>query len=396
MKRLITLAAALLLLHAATAVPVSAERIGIDLSDSGDEFLPPAFQGGGKNTFRSWVIRNLRFPADRYDPGDRIEAVVSFAIDKKGILTDLKIEKSESSYDGERICKAIVLSPAWTPGLQNGKPVKSEFELDFAIRLVPAPAGQEALGLCAEDMKVYTEADTLPLFRGGGPKRFRQWIQRQTDSLMYPDPLTEKEHLVVRFVIEKDGRMSLPPMAEEHRDDTLRLTVRHALAKAPVWTPAVLEGERVRFRAAIPVAFGPGAADEEYSNDEAYQIVEVLPKFMDGGISEFREWLMRSVTYPEKMLRNRVQGRVVVSFIVERDGRIGLMKILQTSDPEFSKEALRVLQLSPRWTPGMQDGKVVRVKYTLPLDFRLRPGTVLPREYPAGGNFGRKGNVRER
>lgn len=384
MKRLITLAAGLLLLHTATAIPVSAEKTEPAVEDSRDEFLPPAFQGGDKNAFRNWVIRNLRFPADRYDPGDRIEVVVSFAIDKKGAVTDLEIVKSESRYDAERICKTMALSPAWTPALQKGKPVKSEFELHFAIRLVPAPEGQEALGLGAEDMKIYSEAETKPRFCGGGPKRFREWMQRQVDSLMEPHPMTESERLVVRFVIEKDGSMSPPPMSEEHLNDTLWQAVRHALEHAPAWTPAVLCGERVRFWAAIPVVFGPGAAEAEYTDDEAYQVVEVYPRFKNGGISEFREWLMRSVSYPEKMLRNRVQGRVVVSFVVERDGLIGQMKILESPDPEFSKEALRVLKSSPRWTPGTQDGKAVRVKYTLPLDFRLQQGLMLPREMPFG------------
>lgn len=75
----------------------------------------------------------------------------------------------------------------------------------FVFRLVAPPAGQEELGLCAEECDIHTTADRMPLFCGGGPDGFRAWVQRQVDSLMGPGALMEPRKLILRFVVGKDG-----------------------------------------------------------------------------------------------------------------------------------------------------------------------------------------------
>ena len=146
------------------------------------EKMDPSFQGSRPECFKIWVIRNLRFPADRYDVGDEAKVEVAFAIDKNGTLTDLKVTHCEERHFADRLCKTIALSPKWSPGRTKGKPVKTELEMRFVFRLVAPPAGQEELGLCAEECDIHTTADRMPLFCGGGPDGFRAWVQRQADG----------------------------------------------------------------------------------------------------------------------------------------------------------------------------------------------------------------------
>ena len=128
----------------------------------------------------------------------------------------------------------------------------------------------------------------MPLFCGGGPDGFRAWVQRQVDSLMGPGALTEPRKLILRFVVGKDGRVTPAPKPKYRDEDALEQTVRQAIAAAPAWTPATIDGERVSFGVSMPVAFGPGAAGAEYSDKDAYRVVEVMPKFFGGGLDKFR------------------------------------------------------------------------------------------------------------
>ena len=99
--------------------------------------------------------------------------------------------------------------------------------------------------------------------------------------------------------------------------------------------------------------------------------VDQMPEF-PGGNAALVEYLSTNVEYPAVALENGVQGRVMVSFVVERDGSLSDVRVLKSVDPLLDKEALRVVRSMPKWTPGMMDGSPVRVKYTIPITFRLQ------------------------
>lgn len=113
------------------------------------------------------------------------------------------------------------------------------------------------------------------------------------------------------------------------------------------------------------------AVDEEVVDDEPFVVAERMPSFQGGDLDTFRRWVMQNVKYPQIALENGIRGRVVLEFVIERDGRLTNIRVLQTPDRTLSEEAARVLASSPRWSPGMQRNREVRVKYTLPVDFRM-------------------------
>ena len=118
-------------------------------------------------------------------------------------------------------------------------------------------------------------------------------------------------------------------------------------------------------------AMGPPAATQEEGDEgEVFEIVEQNPMF-PGGNEALMKWLSKNLKYPASAQENGIQGRVLVQFVVNKDGSIVEPKVLRSVDPALDKEALRVVSTMPKWQPGKQRGKTVRVRFTLPVTFRL-------------------------
>ena len=112
--------------------------------------------------------------------------------------------------------------------------------------------------------------------------------------------------------------------------------------------------------------------EEEIVDDEPFLIVETMPTFQGGDLNTFRNWVQSNVRFPQIALENGIQGTVVLSFVIEKDGSLTNIQVLRTPDRSLSEEATRLLQKSPKRSPGKQRNQVVRVKYTLPVVFRVQ------------------------
>jgi TonB family protein len=108
----------------------------------------------------------------------------------------------------------------------------------------------------------------------------------------------------------------------------------------------------------------------EPTKEKAFDVVEEMPRY-PGGASKLFEYLARSVKYPAAAEKAGVQGRVIATFVVETDGSISDINVVKSVSPELDAEAVRVIQGMPNWEPGKQNGKEVRVKYTIPISFAL-------------------------
>ena len=121
-----------------------------------------------------------------------------------------------------------------------------------------------------------------------------------------------------------------------------------------------------------PVMAGPPAPVQEESDEgEIFEVVEQNPTF-PGGDKALMAYLTKNLKYPASAQENNIQGRVMVSFVVNKDGSVVDPKVIRSVDPSLDKEAIRVVSQMPKWVPGKQRGKTVRVKYTLPVTFRLQ------------------------
>nr|WP_298655663.1 energy transducer TonB [uncultured Prevotella sp.] len=128
--------------------------------------------------------------------------------------------------------------------------------------------------------------------------------------------------------------------------------------------------EAVRSDIAVVAPPPPPAPKPEVSN-KVFDVVEEMPHF-PGGAAALQAFLSSNTKYPVVAQENGVQGRVIVSFVVERDGSITDVRVVRSVDPSLDREASRVVRSMPRWSPGKQNGSAVRVKYTVPVVFRLQ------------------------
>ncbi len=115
----------------------------------------------------------------------------------------------------------------------------------------------------------------------------------------------------------------------------------------------------------------PVAAPIEEEDNVVFQVVETMPSFPGGDQALFK-FLGENVKYPAIAQENGTQGRVICQFVVNRDGSIVDVEVVRPVDPSLDKEAIRVIKSMPNWSPGKQRGKSVRVKYTLPVNFKLQ------------------------
>lgn len=122
----------------------------------------------------------------------------------------------------------------------------------------------------------------------------------------------------------------------------------------------------------------PPVDDPDYP---VYEVVETMPEYPDGGMSGMMQFLSKNIRYPVNAQKNGTQGRVTVHFVVNADGSLSNIGIIRGVDPELDGEAVRVISAMPKWKPGTQGGKPVRVKYTVPVMFRLKDDAVPKEDY---------------
>lgn len=121
----------------------------------------------------------------------------------------------------------------------------------------------------------------------------------------------------------------------------------------------------------VVVGYGNGQQPTDKlktDNDEVFTVADELPKFSDGNVAEY---FAKNIRYPADAQKRGVQGRVICQYIVEKDGSISSVNVIRGVDPLIDAEACRVIYTMPKWIPGKQNGKIVRVKYTIPINFHL-------------------------
>lgn len=123
------------------------------------------------------------------------------------------------------------------------------------------------------------------------------------------------------------------------------------------------------------------ASNSEPQEKVIFQVVEEMPQF-PGGMGEAMKFLAKNIKYPVAAQQAKIEGRVIVQFVVERDGSVSDVKVVRGVSPELDAEAIRVVSMMPKWIPGKQRGKAVAVKYTMPIMFRLQTPEPKKEEMP--------------
>jgi TonB family protein len=240
--------------------------------------------------------------------------------------------------------------------------------------------------------EVFDVVEAAPIPAGG----MQGWNTYLSKNLQYPTNARRKGiegTVIVAFVVNIDGTVSdfeiLRAIGGGCDEEAIRI-----VKGSPKWTPGMREGKAVRTRMRLPLTFQlgePPVPSGNSSNAELKPIALLAPAegqdpsqentaFFDeqdtpptpiGGLPAWQRHLSENLTYPTSARSRGIQGTVLVSFVVNTDGSVTEVKLVRGIGGGCDEEALRVFKLSPRWSPGMIKGEVVRTRMTLPLSFRL-------------------------
>jgi len=192
-----------------------------------------------------------------------------------------------------------------------------------------------------------------------------EWAQydRQIDTSMAVKDLVYDLDMTPITVQEKP--LPPPPPAPVATDD---FVIIDDDSPQPEGTVA---GTEITNTGITPVYIPPVVDEVVPVEVEIVDFAEVMPAY-PGGTAALNSFLAKNIKYPSISQENQMQGRVIVQFVVDKDGTITNAQVVKGVDPHCDKEALRVINLMPKWSPGKQSGRLVRVKYTVPVVFRLQ------------------------
>ncbi|MES2809667.1 MAG: energy transducer TonB [Bacteroidota bacterium] len=215
---------------------------------------------------------------------------------------------------------------------------------------------------------IYQKADKPPVYPYG-IEMFLQYIGNNIKyrDVDFSDP--QQRRVVVGFVVEQDGSVSNAKAIQGTNDSLNREAVRVVMA-SPKWEPGYVAGIPVRVAYTVPVPFGKSALHNSYS-DEVYTFVDRQPSF-PGGQDAFNKFVSKNIRNPEVERIGGIAGKVVVDCIVEKNGTLTDLKVASGSTEAMRKEAIRLLNLSPKWRAGVWEGnKFVRVYHSITIDFSV-------------------------
>jgi len=159
-----------------------------------------------------------------------------------------------------------------------------------------------------------------------------------------------------------------PPPPEPEVPEIIEVTEEKVETKIDL---SSLEDDQSKAQVQTYIPPPPPKPVEEEATEEIFVVVEQQPEF-PGGTTALMKFLSDNIKYPVIAQENGIQGRVIMNFVVERDGSISDVQVVRGQDPSLDKEAERVIKTMPKWKPGQQRGKPVRVRFTLPVVFRLQ------------------------
>ena len=239
----------------------------------------------------------------------------------------------------------------------------------------------EATESRAVEGEVFQVVEEMPDFPGG----MAECMKFLSKNIKYPTQAIEngiQGRVIIQMVVTKEGDIAEAKVVRGV-DPLLDAEALRVINSMPKWKPGKQRGEAVNVKYTIPVVFkltGDNSSDKKEADTQQeakvdengiHQVCEEMPEF-PGGMQECMKWLGKNIKYPTTALEKGIQGRVIMQFVVERDGSITEPKVVRGVDPDLDKEALRVISIMPNWKPGKHKGEAVRVKYTLPVMYRLQ------------------------
>ena len=303
--------------------------------------VPPRFPGGEIELMK-FISRNVKYPAEARDKHVQGRVILTFIVEKDGSISNVRVARPvDPSLDAEAI-RVVQSMPKWEPAKQRGQAVRVRYTVPIQFRL-------------QGDNSVATDSKTSD----------KDVMVVGYDSKTQEKPIVEmQKRLVVRDDIKPlmiiDGK-EVTSLDNIDGNDIASMTV--------IKNPESLKEFGEKGRDGV-ILITTKAHEKTSSGEDALEVVEEMPEF-PGGEIELMKFISRNVKYPDDAKEAGKAGRVIVKFVIDKDGSISDATILRSVYPSIDAEALRVVNAMPKWNPGKVKGEPVKVKYTLPLTFSL-------------------------
>lgn len=323
----------------------------------------PEFPGGGK-AMMQWISQNMQYPKNAVDGNIEGRVIVSFIVEKDGSISNVEVKKSVHELLDKEALRVINAMPKWKPGMQDGQPARARFFVPISFKTQQSAEVKE---------KVFEYLDDMPEFPGG-QKAMMEWLGQ---NIQYPKEAVDgniEGRVIVRFIIEKDGSISNAKVAKGVHESLNKEALR-VVSAMPKWKPGMQDGQPARCQFTLPVSFKFSQPAEEEEN--VFEYLDNMPEF-PGGEKAMMEWLSQNILYPKEAVDGKIEGRVMISFVIEKDGSVSNAKVIRGIDESLDNEALRVVNAMPNWKPGMQDDQPARARFTIPVSFKLPRSTPAP------------------
>ena len=229
---------------------------------------------------------------------------------------------------------------------------------------------------------VYQIVEQMPQY-SGGEEAMMKYV---AENIKYPQAAKDKDisgRVFVSFVVEKDGSISNVKVVRGIGGGCDEEAAR-VIKGMPKWKPGMQKGKPVRVNYMMPINFkldsqptkpaqkaDVSKPDMKPDKNGVYQICEQMPEF-PGGVEALMDFVAKNVVYPQEAMDKEISGRVYVSFVIEKDGSVNEVKVMKGIGGGCDDEAVRVIKAMPKWKPGKQEGKPVRVSYMMPITFKLQ------------------------
>ena len=320
-----------------------------------DNIVGAQFPGGTEQLIK-FLSENIKYPVECEKQGIQGRVVLLIVIDKDGSVTDIKVAKSVHPLLDAEAVRVASSMPHWQPATKDGQPVRIRYSLPITFSL-NTPATEK-------DQASRDRDATFP----GGLEAIRKYLDK---NFVRPLECSDIEgNMEVAFIVDEEGKVSMVEVTKSLHPK-LDKALTQVFMNMPKWQPAMRDGKPRQMRFTMPLHYFQhiGLVDGEEVYDEKGQLV-TMPQF-PGGKEKLREFLSKNVKYPVECEASGITGRVVVGFVVEKDGKVTQVKLDRSSDPAFNMEAYKVMKKMPRWIPGKVGDEPITVKYKLPITFRL-------------------------
>jgi len=357
--------------YAPQSAAITAQNISSVIASSDDTILPAEFPGGEEARIR-FFMNNIQYPQAAREQNIQGTVTYKIFIEPDGSVSSPSIISGIGGGCDEEVLRVVALMPKWKPAVKDGKPVRTSVVLPLKFSL---SGGDSPL----DKDQVFTVVENPPKYPGGN-EAMVAYLQK---AVVYPAEARKQKlegTVFVSFVVETDGRISSAKVLRGIGGGCDESALS-AVQNMPPWEPGTQRGKAVRVQYNLPIKFNLGnnkekastyqvPADRNKIQDDVFTVVEKVPVFK-GGQEALTEYMKSAVVYPDLAKKDKIEGTVYVTFVVEKDGKVSEAKVLRGIGGGCDESALAAIQHMPAWEPGMQHGQPVRVQFNIPVKFGL-------------------------